>query len=335
MNDLVVPKNFGALPSRFVNQKLENDLAAGIASSFGMVGYKGKVWSIRYRGDEVALMRDDGDGPRGSIEVVIVKASAHVSKIWYEQGYVEGSTEAPDCFSTNGVTPDASARNKQSHACATCPKNAWGSRITPAGKQGKACSDSKRIAVVPLADLRNETYGGPMLLRVPAASLNDLAQYGNKMSQLGYPYQFIGTRIAFNPNEAYPKFMFNGVRALEEHECEIIEEMRNDPHVTRILAEELDTTALPAQAQLEQAFEQPPAKPAPKVEAAKPAPTPAPKPAEKSAARAEAAKPKPAPKMEAAPPTAPDGEEGAAPIENAATGIDELDAQLNALFGEA
>src|SRR5690606_37267297 len=158
---------------------------SGIQSSFGLIGYKGKVWSIRYRGDEQQLMRDDGDGPRGSIEVVILKASQHISKIWYELGYVEGSNAAPDCFCNNGIQPEITSAKRQSETCALCPHNQWGSRITPAGKQGKSCADSKRIAVVPQADILNETYGGPMLLSVPAASLQDVAMYGQKMQQMG------------------------------------------------------------------------------------------------------------------------------------------------------
>lgn len=55
-------------------------------AGFGIVGYKGKVWSTRYRGDKKVLMRADNDGPMNSIEVVFLKASGHVSKIWYEAG---------------------------------------------------------------------------------------------------------------------------------------------------------------------------------------------------------------------------------------------------------
>ena len=180
MNALV-PQNFGQVSQRFAAQPVENDLSAGVQAGFGIIGYRGKVWSTRYRGEEKQLMRPDGDGPRNSIEVVIVKASGHVSKIWYKDGFVEGSSAAPDCYSTNGVTPDVGSKNKQHTACASCPMNQWGSRITPAGKQGKACSDSKRLAVVPSDNIGNEILGGPMLLRVPAASLRDLAGFGEKM----------------------------------------------------------------------------------------------------------------------------------------------------------
>lgn len=320
----IIPQNFGKVASVFANAPIENELSAGVQTGFGILGYRGKVWSIRYRGDETPLMRPDGDGPRGSVEVVIIKASTAVSKIWYKDGWVEGSSAAPDCFSTNGVTPDAQSRNRQANTCAACPMNAWGSRITPAGKAGKACGDSKRIAVVPLGDIKNEVYGGAMLLRVPAASLNDLAQFGNKLQALGYPYYAVGVRISFDPAESYPKFQFGAIRPLDEAEARLVLEMQNDPAVSRILAEGSEhVAALPPQAppSPESMFEQPPApKPAPAPAAAAMAPASAPT----SEVKAE---PKKDYKKKPAPAAAP------APAPVASSDFeDELDAQLNGLL---
>lgn len=243
----LIPANFGQVSTKFAQSSVQDDLSSGIQSSFGLIGYKGKVWSIRYRGDDTPLMRDDGDGPRGSIEVVILKASPNISKIWYEQGYVEGSSAAPDCFSNNGIAPEPTSAKRQSDSCALCPHNQWGSRITPAGKQGKACADSKRLAVVPLGDLNNEMFGGPMLLRVPAASLQDLAMYGQKMNQMGYPYYSIGTKISFDAAESYPKFVFSGLRPLNDAEADIVLSERDGHTVSRILSEnEFAPAAVPA-----------------------------------------------------------------------------------------
>ncbi|MCK1741381.1 hypothetical protein IVA80_11015 [Bradyrhizobium sp. 139] len=264
MNALV-PQNFGPVSTRFQGVAVTDDLSAGVQAGFGIMGYKGKVWSLRKGGQETPLMRQDGDGPRNSIEVVVLKASGHVSKIWYENGYVEGSAAAPDCFSANGVTPDPASKKKQGNACATCPMNQWGSRITPAGKQGKACSDSKRLAVAPAEDIKNEAFGGPLLLRVPAASLRDLAAYGEKMGALGYQYFAIATRIAFDPTEAYPKFVFSAIRPLTDAEADLVLELRDSRQVTTILAEgsEMAAPAGPVQqaAAIASAFEQPPITP--------------------------------------------------------------------------
>lgn len=259
MNAVVIPGSFGQVSKAFANQPVENELGAGIQGGFGLIAYKGKVWSIRKGGEDHPLMREDGDGPRNSIEIVVVKASGVVSKIFYKDGYVEGSTKAPDCYSTNGITPAAGATLKQCTTCAACPMNAWGSRITPAGKQGKACSDSKRLAVVPLGDLRNEAYGGPMLLRVPAASLSEMRTFGDKMAALGFPAGSYGMRIAFDTNEAYPKFVFSAIRPLDEIESCVILQLRVSPETARVLAEDEYTApvqALPAPAPASP-FEQP------------------------------------------------------------------------------
>jgi hypothetical protein len=238
MSTDLVPANF-TLPAALRGKKVENELSAGIAAGFALIGFKGKVWSVRHQGTTTPLMRPDNDGPVNSIEVVIVKASTHISKIYYEGKYTEGSNAAPDCFSTNGVVPEAGALKKQAASCAACPKNAWGSRITDAGKQGKACADSKRLAVVWGSDLKNEAFGGPMLLRVPAASLKELASLGDRMMALNPPFPghaYI-TRISFDVDSAYPQFKFSAVRPLTDAEYEVVAALREDPRTTRILAE--------------------------------------------------------------------------------------------------
>jgi hypothetical protein len=272
----IVPQNFGAVSTVFANVPRDDDMSAGIAAGFGIIGYKGKVWSTRYRGTDTNLMRPDNDGPMNSIEVVIVKASGSVSKIWYEAGYVEGSSAAPDCYSTNGVVPDVGSKKKQCNSCALCPQNQWGSRITPAGRQGKSCSDSKRLAIVPLPDIPNEGLGGPMLLRVPAASLRDLASFDDKMKALGYPYYSIGCRISFDAAESYPKFVFGAIRPLTDVEARQIMEHRDSRAVSTILAEGSERVGEPvAEVTAASAFEQPPVV-AIAAPVAAPAPAPAP-----------------------------------------------------------
>jgi len=239
-NELTLPAGFGPLPAAFAGDTGSNDdLGAGVASSYAVVGYRGKVWSIKYQGDEKQLMREDGDGPRNSIEVILVKSSPAISKIFYRAGYVEGSNAAPDCWSANGQVPDGSVLNKVSPTCATCPMNAWGSRVTEAGKQNKACADSRRVAVVPLNDIHNELFGGPMLLRIPAASLKDLKAYGTLLDSHGFKYYAAATRVSFDPAEAFPKMVFTALRSLTNEEASLIKELREDPRTRTVLNEDL------------------------------------------------------------------------------------------------
>lgn len=334
---IALPKGFGPVASVFRSQQAGNDeLGAGIASSYGIIGYRGKVWSTRYQGKETPLMREDGDGPRGSIEVVIIKASSAISKIFYANGYVDGANAAPDCWSADGVKPDGSVQNKQNPTCAGCPRNAWGSRITDAGKQGKACSDSRRVAVAPLNDLANELFGGPMLLRVPAASLKDLKSYGDTLNSYQYPYFAVATRISFDAKEAFPKFVFSAIRPLTEDEAHMVMELREDKRTATVLNEAIEIKASAEREQQEEAaaspFEQgfaPAAKPT-AAQTAKPAPTAAPKAATVTAATPPStATPKAAPKKAApAPIVVPEVEDEDEQEEVATTGLGSFDDML-------
>jgi hypothetical protein len=286
--ELALPQGFGPVSSLFAGHAAANDeLGHGIAASYGVMGYKGKVWTAKYQGVETQLMRDDGDGPRNSIEVVLIKASPAISKIFYASGYVEGSTAAPDCWSANGVTPDASVQNKRNATCADCPMNAWGSRISESGKQGKQCSDSRRVAIAPIADIDNEMFGGPMLLRIPAASLKDLKAYGDFMNSYQFNYYAVVTRISFDPKEAYPKFVFSAVRPLTDPEAQKVLALREDQRVAAVLSETQAAVTpsgnTPVSAVPASPFEQPvpaPAAPAATVApAATPVAAPAPVPA--------------------------------------------------------
>jgi hypothetical protein len=337
MNALTkMPPNMGQMSSRFAGVPMEDDLSGGISGGFGRISFKGKTWKVHHRSlpdGEKIIERNDGSGDSvGSIEVVILKASTALSKTYYKGGFVEGSAEPPTCMSGNGVVPDAQSIDKQAATCALCPKNRWGSdeRQDGTAGKGKACKDTKRLAVVPLDDIENDTFGGPMLLRVPPASLQDVATYGKAVNKLGYHYYGVATRIGFDVKEAYPKLKFSPMRALTDAEADIVIAHQKGAAIDSIMAEAVvGQAALPAPEEPEVQFEQPPVKAAP-VEA--PAPEPVPDPVVVPApapVKARATKPKPAAPVEAAPPpTVPDQPTSDVSFDDA------LDAELNALMGD-
>jgi hypothetical protein len=245
----VLPKDFGQVATLPEWQNIPAEsLGGGITGGYAVMGYRGKVWSIRKGGEEYPLMADfNGQQiPLPALDAVIVKAAGVISKVWYENGYQEGSSASPDCMSTNGVTPSPMSPKRQSAACGVCPRNQF--RTKENGKKGKECQDSKRTAITPLNDLTNDSFGGPMLLRVPAASLNPLKLFGDAMAKRGFPLYFsYGVRIAFDPQESYPKFVFSPIRALDKNEAMIVQELRNDPSIDRIIAEEQGDVSAPVQ----------------------------------------------------------------------------------------
>lgn len=214
------------------------ELSGGVTSGFPILSYKGKVWRVRKGGEELMHTDENGDA-LPSIEVVLVQANPHPSKIYYATQYEEGSNEAPTCFSNDGLKPDASVQEPQNNVCATCPMNAWGSRITPQGKKARACSDARRMAVVFAKDLyENGTECQKFLLRVPPASLNPLKDYAEKvLAPKGIPFFGIVTRIGFDVNAAHPQFVFRPARFLNDEEGEAIAQLRGSEDVRRILAE--------------------------------------------------------------------------------------------------
>lgn len=232
----------GPMPTNLALSKVNpGDLAEGIGQAFGVMTYKGKVWRFKFRGQETVMFAADGVNAAPSIDVVIVKASPTIAKIYYTNGFKEDSSGPPDCFSTNGVAPDPASPHKQNATCAACPKNQWGSKINEAtGGAVKACSDGKRLAIVSAYDVKSEPTGGPFLLRVPPSSLKELANYQASLSQMGARYDAVVTRVGFDINDAYPKHTYTAVRALTDAEFAEVAIHQEAPITHRMLAEAVD-----------------------------------------------------------------------------------------------
>lgn len=209
------------LQAKFGTPSVNDDLSAGVSAGYPIISYKGKTWAVSQGKDRNIIENDRGE-PVWSIDVVITKANPNISKVWYEAGYEEGSDARPDCYSNDGKFPMPDSPKLQSPGgCAVCPLNQFGSKITENGAKGKACADSRRLAVAPEGDLENL-----MLLRTPAASLKELRSYSETLTKRGIPYQAVVTRIAFDREVAYPKLVFSPVRFLSEEEAATVIEMR-------------------------------------------------------------------------------------------------------------
>jgi hypothetical protein len=247
MSTNVIPFDRGAPPAVFANRKSNLNAAAkqGVQESFAVISVRGKNWRIKYRGEEELVAGADGS-PLQKLPVVIIGVSPNISKQWYDSGYTEGSDAAPDCFSVNGVSPDAASPKKQNPTCAACPKNVFGSRVTAEGKKAKACADSRRIAVVPLGDIENEVYGGPMMLRLPATSLPSLKRYVEMIERKGASLEAVATAMRFDYDVAYPKVEFEALGWLtQEQAIEVVGEdglggMCAHPALERMLQEPVD-----------------------------------------------------------------------------------------------
>lgn len=362
---LQVSSKFGTLV-----QESGDDLAGGISGSYAVLAIKGSRWGVKYQGNLTPILNEKGD-PIGSFECVLVKANPYLTKQYYPSGYTEGASESPTCFSIDGKVPAANAPEPQHTNCAACPMNRFDKVNEQTGKKTKWCQDNKKLAVLPLGDLKNEMFGGPMLLRIPAASLKDLKLFGDTMKAAGFSYNSVAVRLGFDLTVSYPKIVMKAIRPLTDDEAEQVIEWYKSDVVEKLLAD-FEDAAAPAPAEAPAAdspFEQPPAaaptppapapKPAPKPVQAQKAPAPPPaatKPAGVSfgapktaapapAPAAQAPKPAPAKKKPATTAAAPAPEPAASPTSeddtatevvpgNLETDIEGILSELNSIAGE-
>ena len=245
-NDLTILRN-GALPSTaFKDANLpKTRLDEGTAGSpFARVSYKAGKWAIKFQGkfDPLSRIVDGRREQNPNLDVVILKAANHPSKAWYEAAYnPEAEQAGPDCYSSLGMKPDLPGSRKPQHdTCLLCPHNAWGSKVdrtTGEARKGKDCMDFKKLAVVPVGDIENKIYGGPMLLQVPASSLRNLGPYQNLLEANSFHYAQVHTRVTFSGDEniSYPLMEFDALAALDDVQAQQVLKALNHPLINLIL----------------------------------------------------------------------------------------------------
>ena len=208
---------------------LAQSIAGGIGGgeSFPRISIKGARFRIVEGGNETVL-------DSTTLDVVIVGANPRLSKTWYAKTWTPDSEpSSPDCFSLNGVSPDASSTDPQNDLCASCPQNAWGSKITPQGKQVKACADQKRLAVVAADDPTGPVY----LLQVTPAALKDLNAYQKELSVRGIAPEIVRTRVGFDTDASFPKIKFGFGGFLEEDTINAVDKLFGSQEVLEITGE--------------------------------------------------------------------------------------------------
>jgi len=230
MNMPVIQNQVTQLPAHLMNRSLESSLTAdalgGLSSgSVHKISIEGRRWKLQDpQGQEFQV-------PTFHLDVIIVGVNPHVSKTFYASKWVPGQDQkAPDCWSDNGVGPSSRAVSPQCATCAACPNNVWGSRVSDLGSQVKACTDSKKLAVV-LAD--NPT-GAVYQLRVPADSLKNLATIAKGLSQQKMGLEFAVMRLEFDPNVPHPKIVFTAVSYVNEQQIAAVDELKGTEDVSEV-----------------------------------------------------------------------------------------------------
>lgn len=300
MSTSIIPANIQVpahIAARMGQQSsLAASLAAGLASgeSYPRISIKGSRFRIVEGKTETVL-------DQTKLNVVVVGANPRLSKTYYaKQWDPTDEPTGPDCFSLDGIGPDSSVESPENDLCASCPKNAWGSKISATGQKIKACSDQKRLAIVAAEDPEGPIY----LLQVTPAALKGLNQYQKELSVRGIPPEVVKTVLSFDTDASFPKLKFGFGGFLEAHEQAVVDRLFGSDEVKEITGEKV-TVSHPVEVAAPKPAPVAP-KPAP-VEVVEEAPAPAPeaetpkrgfgaaKPAE------EAPAPKPAAKAKLAP----------------------------------
>ncbi len=178
---------------------------------------------ISTRASRYRLVEDGVETTVGiSLDAVIVGANPNVSKVYYGRPYDPNATDLrPDCFSNDGIRPDPSVEAPVHNACATCPNNVLGSKLTPSGAKSKLCSDQRHLAIIPAADPSGKVYS----LTVPVSGMKALREYFKELNNYGLIPEEVVTELGFDDNADFPKITLKRKGFVPEKAVKKIEEV--------------------------------------------------------------------------------------------------------------
>lgn len=216
MSNEMIPFQQAALPAHLQalvgNNDINQQATAGIGGE--------SVDHISIAGGRFTVVRGQTKTPLQvfELELIFVHINPGLNKAYYATAWnPDQDAQAPDCSSDDGITPRMDSPNLQCNTCAGCPQNQFGSKINPqTGKQSKACSDKKFIAVVS----PGQAAGEMLRFAVPTASLGDLGAALRGLPKI--PYYAVVFGVSFDQTATYPKLKFRPIRYVDESEMAVV-----------------------------------------------------------------------------------------------------------------
>jgi hypothetical protein len=226
-----------AYRDKMKTNSLNQALQEGVLDSFPTVSFRQGFWRVKFQGEE-HVVKAPNNKPATEFDVVILAASRHITKQWYEKAFDTNAAvrPPPDCASIDGVRPDSGVPKPQSPTCAGCHNNVFGSAKNQDGTaaKGKACSDRRRIAVMIPPNILGEIK--PALLTVPPTSLKNLKDYSRKLDGMGLEANMVVTRLGFQPTDKGGQVLtFEDQFVLPDREFETILKLATDETIERML----------------------------------------------------------------------------------------------------
>ena len=151
-----------------------------------------------------------------ALKVVITNASPHVGRIFYAKTWSpDAEPTAPDCFSNDGRTPDASIKAPPADRCDSCPNNIKGSGMG----NSKACRYSRRLALMLLDDFGTALEGEVYQMNLASKSLFGdnvgdkftFENYTKYLANNGKSVDWFITEISFNEDNDNQSVLFEPV----------------------------------------------------------------------------------------------------------------------------
>lgn len=220
-------------------------LAGGAGQSGKRISIKGGVFRLVHDGKEVSQIDDR------HLDVVIVNAAPKVSRIFFAKKWDGENTAAPDCWSSDGNTPDKEVTAPQGENCANCEMNVKGSGTG----EMKACRYQQRLAVV----LADDFEGSVLQLSLPATSIfgkeangkYPLQAYARFLAAQSISPEMVVTELRFDTTVESPKLVFKAKRWLTDAEYEIAQEKGQTEDAIKAVLFGVGTPAAPAVPALE------------------------------------------------------------------------------------
>jgi hypothetical protein len=286
-------KQSANLPAHLMDDTEKNIIAR---ASVNALTFEGKVWAISLDGKKTKLMRTDADGEEQPVQIftgVLLDYNKARGRSFYTGPYDPKNPRIPDCWSEDGVRPheNVPSETKQSTTCAACLNSKKGSSQNDDGKSTTACSQFKKLAIVPMQKLGQFP---PLRLTIKITSIYDKSgadshpgwyawdQYIDLLVSNNVPHTAkLPTKIKFDPSTSYPKLLFApGKDWLTDEQWDIVKPLAASDETKALLADsfspvadktgtkplpedeeetELPVAPIPAQARAPKAAKAPPA----------------------------------------------------------------------------
>jgi hypothetical protein len=153
------------------------------------------------------LSYDDTPIPGDKMNVVIIDFL--LENGMFREKYNAMKPASPMCYAfgreESELKPHPDCEEPQHTDCATCPNNEWGS--DPEGGRGKACKNSRRIAVIPADTLLSGVdaikKANVVMCKLPVTSIKIFSKYVNQIVKvLEKPPFAMVTELSLTPNPA-------------------------------------------------------------------------------------------------------------------------------------